>query len=85
VSALLLNAFRALGLGPTRREVALVATALRESGDADEVGRLLNYEEDRGDWDGCEIADEADASGFAERGVRALDLRSVGARRLQLD
>lgn len=70
MSALLLNAFGALGPGPTRREVALVATALRESGEADEVGRLLNYEENPGDWDRCcEIVDEAGASGFV-----ALDL-----------
>jgi hypothetical protein len=71
VSGLLLNAFRALGPGPRRREVALVATALRGSGDADEVGRLLNYEENPGDWGRCcEIADEAGASGFVriERG-----------------
>jgi len=42
VSALLLNAFRALGSGPSRREIALVAKALRESGDV-EVGPLLDY------------------------------------------
>ena len=70
MSALLFNAFRALGPGPTRREVAQVAGALRESGDGEEVWRLLNYEENPGDWDRCcEIADEAGASGFV-----ALDL-----------
>jgi hypothetical protein len=41
MSALLLSAFKALGPGPTRREIATVASALRESGDED-VGRLLN-------------------------------------------
>jgi hypothetical protein len=33
VSALLFNAFKALGMGPSRRELGLVATAIRESGD----------------------------------------------------
>jgi hypothetical protein len=45
-------------------------TALRDSGDAEEVGRLLDYSEDAKDWDRCcEIADEAGAYGFV-----ALDL-----------
>jgi hypothetical protein len=34
VSELVFAAFRALGTGPSKREVALVARALRESGDA---------------------------------------------------
>ena len=64
MSALLLNAFKALGPGPTRREVAQVASALRESGD-EEVGRLLDWEEHPQDWDRCcAIADEAGAFGF---------------------
>ena len=46
MSALLFNAFRALGPAAERREIAKVARALRESG-AEEVGRLLNYEEHR--------------------------------------
>jgi hypothetical protein len=69
VSARLLNAFKALGPGPTRREIATVASALRESGD-EQVGRLLNYEEHPQDWDRCcAIADEAGAYAFV-----ALDL-----------
>jgi hypothetical protein len=52
MSGLLFNAFRALGPGATRREIAQVAAALRESGDED-VGRLLNYEEDPQDWTGA--------------------------------
>jgi hypothetical protein len=61
VSGLLLNAFRALGPGATRREIASVAAALRNSGD-EEVEGLLD------DWEGWErleaIADEG-AYGFA--------------------
>jgi hypothetical protein len=53
VSSLLFNAFRALGPGPTRREVALVAQALRESGEAD-VGPLLNYENEPELYKRCE-------------------------------
>jgi hypothetical protein len=61
VSARLLNAFKALGPGPTRREIATVASALRESGD-EQVGRLLNFEEHPQDWDRCcAIADVAGA------------------------
>jgi hypothetical protein len=69
VSALLFNAFRALGPGAPRREIATVARALRESGDQ-EVGPLLNYEENPELWDrSCAIADDAGAFGFV-----ALDL-----------
>jgi hypothetical protein len=69
MSALLLSAFKALGPGPTRREIATVASALRESGD-EGVGRLLNDEENPQEWDRCcAIADEAGAYGFV-----ALDL-----------
>ena len=68
MSALLLNAFRALGPAATRREIALVARALRESGDED-VGPLLDYGNPEG-WDRCcAIADDAGAYGFV-----ALDL-----------
>ena len=69
MSALLFNAFRALGPAAERREIAKVARALRERG-AEEVGRLLNYEEHPQEWDRCcAIADEAGAFSFV-----ALDL-----------
>jgi hypothetical protein len=69
VSTLLFNAFRALGSGATRREIATVASALRESGD-EEVGQLLDYESHPEEWVRCgEIAEEAGARGFV-----ALDL-----------
>jgi hypothetical protein len=69
VSALLLNAFRALGSAATKREIATVAAALRDSGD-EEVGELLDYPNNPDGWDRCvAIADEAGAYGFV-----ALDL-----------
>ena len=69
MSALLLNAFKALGSAANRREIGLVAAALRESGD-EEVGPLLDYANNPELWDRCEaIADEAGAYGFV-----ALDL-----------
>jgi hypothetical protein len=69
VSALLFNAFRALGPGPSSREIALVAAALRESGE-EEVGRLLDYAKHPDAWERCvAIADEAGAYAFV-----ALDL-----------
>ena len=69
MSALLLNAFKVLGSGPSRREIALVAKALRESGDV-EVGPLLDYANNRDLWERCiALADEAGAYGFV-----ALDL-----------
>lgn len=69
MSALRLHAFRALGPGPTRREIALVATALRDSGDED-VGPLLDYTSNPAGWDRCvAMSDEAGAYGFV-----ALDL-----------
>jgi hypothetical protein len=52
VSELLYDAFRALGPGPARREVALVANALRESGD-EEGGPMLNYEDEPELWNGA--------------------------------
>jgi hypothetical protein len=65
VSALLLNAFRALGPNPSWREVTGVAEALRASGDR-EIERLLSPQgRDRC----CEIAHQAGAGGFI-----ALDL-----------
>jgi hypothetical protein len=69
MTALLFNALRALGPGPTRREIALVATALGESGDQD-VGPLLDYANNPEGWGRCvAMADEAGAHGFV-----ALDL-----------
>ena len=69
MSALLFNAFRALGSAADPREMATLAAALRESGDG-EVGPLLNYEENPELWDRCcAIADDAGAYGFV-----ALDL-----------
>jgi hypothetical protein len=69
MSDLLFNAFRALGPGPSRREIALVAKALRENGD-EEIGPLLDYENHKELYARCvEIADEAGAGGFV-----ALDL-----------
>jgi hypothetical protein len=74
VSGLLFSAFKALGPGASRREIAQVAAALHESGD-EEAGRLLNcaiwtdgHNPDL--WDRCvEIAEEAGAGPFV-----ALDL-----------
>jgi hypothetical protein len=69
VSSLLFNAFRALGPAATRREIATVAEALRQSGD-EEVGPLLDYKNNKELWDRCvEMADEASTFGFV-----ALDL-----------
>lgn len=69
MSSLLFNAFRALGSAIDRREIALVATALRESGD-EEIGPLLDYENNPELWARCEeMADETGAHGFV-----ALDL-----------
>jgi hypothetical protein len=66
VSALLFNEVRALGSAATRREMALVAKALRESG-GEEVGRLLDYDGHPELWDRCsEMADEAGAYGFVQ-------------------
>jgi hypothetical protein len=65
VSALLFNAFKALGPAATRREIALVAAALRDSGD-EEAAALLSA----ANLDPLyAIADEARAYGFV-----ALDL-----------
>jgi hypothetical protein len=69
VSALLFNAFRALGPAASRREIALVAAALRKSGD-EEVARLLDYATHPDAWERCvAMADEAGAYAFV-----ALDL-----------
>jgi hypothetical protein len=70
VSALLFNAFRALGPAASWREIATVAAALRESGD-EETGRLLDYSRNnKENWDRCvAMAEEAGAHGFI-----ALDL-----------
>jgi hypothetical protein len=64
VSALLFNAFKALGSAANRREIALVAAALRESGD-EEVGPLLDYANRPELWGRCcAVAVEAGAYGF---------------------
>jgi hypothetical protein len=69
VSALLFNAFKALGSAATAQEIASVAGALRRSGDYD-VGALLDYVSNREGWGRCvAMADEAGAYGFV-----ALDL-----------
>jgi hypothetical protein len=69
VSALLFNAFTALGAAATAQEIASVAKALRESGDK-EVGALLDYVSNREGWRrSVAMADEAGAYGFV-----ALDL-----------
>lgn len=66
MSGLLLNAFRALGPGATRREIASVAAALRNSGDEEVEGLLGDCE----GWERLEaIADEGGAYGLV-----ALDL-----------
>jgi hypothetical protein len=63
VSGLLFNAFKALGPGATKREVTLVANALRDTGDA-EVRELL-WPPDPEGWDRLDaIADEAGANRF---------------------
>jgi hypothetical protein len=70
VSALLLNAFKALGSAATRHEIGVVADALRRSGD-EEVRGLLDYSQGNQEaWRRClAIADDAGAFGFV-----ALDL-----------
>jgi hypothetical protein len=69
VSALLFNAFRALGSAATAQEIASVAGTLRRSGD-DEIGVLLDYVGRGEAWEHCLImAEEAGAYGFV-----ALDL-----------
>ena len=73
MSGLVFNAFRALGPGATRREVALVAEALRESGE-EEVLALFrlpgcDYFDHEAYAAVAEIAERADAGGFV-----ALDL-----------
>jgi hypothetical protein len=71
VSGLLFQAFRALGMGPSRRELALVAAVLRASGDA-EAQALLGVPDDKG-WERLiAIADDAGACGLV-----ALDLATV--------
>ena len=64
MSELLLRAFQALGSSPTRREIALVAKALRESGDEE---TLTMFPEERG-FDGLgavtAMAERADAGAF---------------------
>lgn len=69
MSALLFNAFRAVGAAATAQEIASVAQALHQSGDQ-KVGTLLDYVSKREGWRRCvAMADEAGASGFV-----ALDL-----------
>jgi hypothetical protein len=73
VSALLFNAFRALGPGATRSEVAAVAKALRESGDEEALALFQPPGGEYFDREACDavagIAEQAGAGGFV-----ALDL-----------
>jgi hypothetical protein len=68
VSELVFAAFKALGMGPSRRELGLVATAIRDSGDEEALALW-------GDYCGpgyrrlVELAEEAGSSGLV-----ALDL-----------
>ena len=67
MSELLEGAFRALGPGPTRRELELVADVLRESGDREALDMLAGDPE--------AVAQLADANG--SHGLVALDLQVV--------
>ena len=68
MSALLLNAFRALGPGPTRREIAQVAAALRDSGDEEALALFQPPGGEYFDHEACaavaEIADQAGVGGL---------------------
>jgi hypothetical protein len=68
VSGLLFNAFRALWPGPTRREIATVAKALRESGHEETLALFRppgGEYFDRGACDAViEVAEEAGAGPF---------------------
>jgi hypothetical protein len=68
VSGLLLSAFRALGPGATRREIATVAKALRESGDEETLALFRPPGGDYFDHKACdaviEIAEQAGAGPF---------------------
>jgi hypothetical protein len=69
MTELAVAAFEALGAGPTRRELALVARALRESGDEETVA-LFAEPFSKDGWSRlAELAEQAGASGFV-----ALDL-----------
>ena len=73
MSGLVFNAFRALGPTATRREIATVAKALRESGDEEVLALFRPPGGEYFDHEACaavtEIAEEAGAGGFV-----ALDL-----------
>ncbi len=73
MSDLVFAAFQALGRGPTRREVELVAKALRESGDEEALAPFQPLGGEYFDHEACsavtEIAERAGAGGLV-----ALDL-----------
>lgn len=68
MSALLFNAFRALGPGPTRREIATVAEALGESGDEEALALFQPPGGEYFDREACaaviKVAEEAGAGPF---------------------
>jgi hypothetical protein len=73
VSELLSAAFKALGMDADRREITLVANALRASGDAEVQALLGIWPDDREGWDWLvSIASEAGAGGLV-----ALDLATA--------
>jgi hypothetical protein len=69
VTELVVAAFEALGPGPTRRELALVARVLRESGDEETVALFAEPFSEGVSSRLAELAEQAGASGFV-----ALDL-----------
>ena len=73
MSALVASAFRALGTGPSRHELALVADALRDSSDQQALELLNAAAENREAFHRLAyVADAAGSSGFV-----ALDLLVV--------
>jgi hypothetical protein len=68
VSGLLFSAFKALGPGASRREIAMVADALRESGDEEVLALFRPPGGEYFDHEACaavtEIAEQAGAGGF---------------------
>lgn len=68
MSGLLFSAFQALGAGPSRREIATVARALRESGDEETLALFRPLEGENFDREACaavsEVAEQAGAGPF---------------------